>query len=527
MTTTVVAFLLAFLVAFTTTPLVRALAPRLGAVDKPDGYRKVHRRPTPLMGGVAVYLGFVAPLAALMLFMPGNHLAQRMCTESANECIGLLVAGTIVLVVGALDDIYHLDPALKLLGQFVAAAVACSFGLEITAVSNPLTGQAIDLGWFAIPLTIFWFLGAMNAVNLIDGLDGLASGIALFVAMSLLVVSVLFQQIVPMLLLACFGGGLLGFLMYNFHPASIFLGDTGSLLLGFLLAGLALMGSRKSSAAVALFIPIIALGLPIFDTALAMLRRWSRNLPVSAADRQHFHHVLLRLGLHQRTVVMIMYAVTVVLCSAAVLVASARNEVILVVFGALTVIAFVSVRVIGGIRARDLLDKLNHDWHRVDDEKTANLAVHVAMQRLADAPDLDTAWRACCESFTGLHLDRVSLVVAHPDGERHLYWSRHHDREQLHAELEPDTWAARFALGDRSHRDRGYLHVSSHLDRLATDATPHPEQVSRLCLAMAGHLERLLSAKPAPATRAATDSSTHTPATTSAAATSRRASAPA
>ncbi len=261
MTTCLVAFAVAFVVAALTTPVVRATAKRLGVVDKPDRFRKVHEAETPLLGGVAIYVAFAAPVLALGTVYRND--VPEMLYAVPVEAFGLLAAAGIALCLGIADDAFGVSVGWKLLFQFVAASVAFASGYSISAVSNPF-GDPVTLGVLSFPVTVVWFMICMNAVNLLDGLDGLAAGVCIFAVITLFLVSLFFGNVVAMALLACLGGAILGFLVYNFHPASIFLGDSGSLLLGFLVAALALVGAaRKVEATVALLVPLMALGLPI------------------------------------------------------------------------------------------------------------------------------------------------------------------------------------------------------------------------------------------------------------------------
>jgi UDP-GlcNAc:undecaprenyl-phosphate GlcNAc-1-phosphate transferase len=280
MTTILMAFILAFLVAVVATRIVIELALRWGVVDKPDGYRKVHKQSTPRLGGLAVYMAFLAPLAALSLFPSVSTVSELLLNlETFPKLVGLVVGGTLALVLGIVDDVFDLRPRWKLLWQIVIACVVYTTGFKIEGIGNPFGGDSIWLGNLSIPITVFWFVACMNAVNLLDGIDGLAAGASVFVGLTLFLVSLLFSNILGMFLMACLSGAAMGFLVFNFPPARIFLGDSGSLLLGFLIAALSLMGATlKTSTAVALFVPVVALGLPIFGTGGSRYPRRIRNM---------------------------------------------------------------------------------------------------------------------------------------------------------------------------------------------------------------------------------------------------------
>jgi len=447
MTTIIVAFVVAAAVAALATPMVRAAARRYGVVDSPDNFRKVDRRGVPLLGGVAVFAAFVAPVLALMLLYHNN--VSDLLVQNWPQVAALLAGAAIALGLGVLDDVMQLPARWKVMLQLVAASVAVAGGFSITAVSNPF-GAPLVLGYLSVPVTLFWFLGCMNAVNLLDGLDGLAAGASLFVTLSLLLVSAVFGNVFGMLLLACLSGAILGFLRYNFHPASIFLGDSGSMLLGFLLAALSLLAARKAEAAVALLVPFIALGLPIFDTTLAILRRWSRNLPISAADRQHIHHVLLSMGLTHRRAVLVMYIACATLGGAAVLISAGRDELTLIVLGSLALVAFVCVRTFGGVRLNDLLSRVSEDWTASRRSAEARVAVERAVHAIRSASDVAAVWSACRGAFPALGIDYAELSIrsARLRGPRRWLWTRISGRAEPARVPELDTWRVRLSLGD-------------------------------------------------------------------------------
>ncbi len=290
-------FVQAFVLSLLLTPLVRAVARAVGAVDNP-GERSVHRDPVPCLGGIALYASFaITTFASGMWDIPSVQ--------------GLLLGGLAILVVGVVDDLVDISPGIKLMGQAAAALILVSFGTRIGWVTNPW-GGLIVLGYWSIPVTMIWVVAFANVLNLIDGLDGLAAGIAGIASLTLLLVALRTGQ--PWLaigLVAALAGSIFGFLPYNFNPAKIFMGDGGALFLGFALAGVSADGLLKSTAAIAIVIPMLVLGVPILDTAFAIHRRWRRGLPVHGADKDHLHHRLLRLGLSHRQAVLTMYGVSV------------------------------------------------------------------------------------------------------------------------------------------------------------------------------------------------------------------------
>lgn len=300
-------FAVAFVLALAVTPFIIRLAYRVGAVDVPNK-RKVHDRIMPRLGGLAVYLGFLAAMAVLV-----NVTYDR-------QILGLLLGGTVVLLLGMVDDIKSLPPLWKLAGQVLAAAIPIAFGIRVNFINNPFDGY-FHLGWMSIPVTILWIVGVTNAINLIDGLDGLASGVS-FIA--LMIFAFMAMKVNENLLISlssvALAGSVLGFLRYNFHPAKIFLGDTGSMFLGFTIAVMAVMGLLKSVTLYTFISPILILGVPIFDTFFAILRRYKNHQPIFAADKAHLHHRLLNLGLSHRQAVLAIYCLALFFGLSAVLI---------------------------------------------------------------------------------------------------------------------------------------------------------------------------------------------------------------
>ena len=321
MISAVAALILAALVTTVLTPRVRAMALSMGVVDAPGG-RRVHKEVTPRLGGVAVIAGFFAPLA---LFAVVKTAAMQNLLGQPDLVIGLVLGSLVVCGVGAIDDVRSLGPWAKLAAQAVAAVIGYAFGYRIEAINIPTIG-VVDMGVMALPITVLWFLAITNALNLIDGLDGLASGIALFATASNLVIAHYNDSHVVVLLSAALAGSLFGYLRYNFNPATIFLGDSGSMFLGFTLAATSLAGAMtKSSTAIAILAPMLALGVPIMDMLLAMVRRTLAKQSIFSADRGHIHHKLLDLGLTTRSVVLTLYGISLSLAVVAVAIAFGRS----------------------------------------------------------------------------------------------------------------------------------------------------------------------------------------------------------
>ncbi|MDV3428755.1 MAG: undecaprenyl/decaprenyl-phosphate alpha-N-acetylglucosaminyl 1-phosphate transferase [Bacillota bacterium] len=292
-------FFIAMVLSFALTPIVKRLAVKLDIIDVPKDERRVHNRPIPLIGGLAIYISFTVMLIVTGIF--------------TKEKLAILIGETIILIGGLLDDKYDLKPIQKLIFQISGALVLIFMGVEISLLTNPFTKYISFMNlekWLSIPVTLFWIVGVTNAFNLIDGLDGLSSGLALISSVSMLIVSMITGRDESVLLNSILSGAILGFLPYNFNPASIFLGDTGAQLLGFLLSSIAIIGAVKSATAITLAVPIIVLGVPIYDTAFAIIRRKINGKPIMQADKGHIHHRLLALGFSQKKVVIIMYLIS-------------------------------------------------------------------------------------------------------------------------------------------------------------------------------------------------------------------------
>jgi len=327
------------LVTFLVTPLVRRFAISRGMVDTPGG-RKVHSTPIPRLGGVAIFLGVMAAVAAQAA---GEYFAGWGGTlvdggTARVRILGVLVAMAVVFLVGLIDDIVSLSPGVKLLGQVVAAAIAVASGLRIAYIGNPFGGGLVSLGLLAAPITLIYIVAFTNVINLIDGLDGLAAGVTGIAAVSLLLLAAQGNRLDAAVLAAAVIGTCAAFLRYNFHPASIFMGDSGALFLGFTLSAISLMGVMKSTATIALAVPLLIVGVPIFDTASAIVRRILHSRPIQEADRGHIHHRLLGRGFNQTQTVLIIYVWCVALAVGGYTVRWAGGPFKVVAFGSLFVI---------------------------------------------------------------------------------------------------------------------------------------------------------------------------------------------
>ncbi|TJX13392.1 undecaprenyl/decaprenyl-phosphate alpha-N-acetylglucosaminyl 1-phosphate transferase [Tissierella creatinini] len=310
----VLPFIIAIIISLILTPLIRKFAFKIGAIDIPKDERRVHKEPMPLMGGLAIYFAVVI---TSLIFIPIDK-----------TLISVLVGGTIILISGMIDDRKGMSPKLKLLFQIVAGLVLIAGDVKVDFFTNPFTinNDLIYLNWLSIPITLFWVVGITNTLNLIDGLDGLAAGVAMISALSLTFVAEKFGYTTVILISAIVAGSTLGFLPFNFNPAKIFMGDTGALFLGFMLAAVSIEGVMKSVATIAFIVPIIILGVPIFDTTFAIFRRLLSGRSIMSADKGHLHHRLLARGFSQKKTVLILYAISAAFGIFAVLVAKANSK---------------------------------------------------------------------------------------------------------------------------------------------------------------------------------------------------------
>lgn len=300
-------FLTAFALALVFTPAAIWLAPKIGAVDIPRDGRRMHSRPMPRFGGMAIFLG---ASGAIALFLHGD---SRVC--------GVLIGGTCIYLLGVIDDLKGMPAKVKLLGQIFCASVVYLFGIRIQFVTNHFgDGHSYFDGATSFFMTALWIVGITNTINLIDGLDGLAAGVSAIASLAIAYTACIHpdMRLITMAMLAL-AGGALGFLPYNFHPAKIFMGDGGSLFLGFMLACLSIMGPVKGATVFATIVPVLVLGIPIFDTAFAILRRVVNRRSIMEADKGHLHHRIMAVGLGQRRTVLTLYGISGVMGMAAVL----------------------------------------------------------------------------------------------------------------------------------------------------------------------------------------------------------------
>jgi len=336
------------------TPIVRRMARRLGAIDYPGG-RRINTRPTPRLGGVAIYVGF---FVAALLFMVITRIELRRTDgemfirmpirlQTDRALLGIMLGGTFLLAVGIYDDIRGMRPAVKFAAMVAAAAILIPFGLATEFVTHPLTGKTVAVGNWGAVFTVAWVVVVVNVINIIDGVDGLAAGISAIAGTTLLLTAGAKGDTVAVSLAAALIGATLGFLRHNFNPARIFMGDSGSMFLGYVLGGLSVMGLYKSYTALSLAVPILPLGVPIADTLFAIIRRFRSGRPIYLPDREHLHHRLLARGLTQRQTVFILYLISALLGLGALAISGVNRSGAMVSLGVILAMLLVGAQRMG------------------------------------------------------------------------------------------------------------------------------------------------------------------------------------
>lgn len=442
MRTAAVAFILSMLCGTLLTPLVRRLAHRFGALDHARSSRKIHGKPIPRLGGLGIVIAFYVPLTGLLL---AHSEVGRMFVAERQHVIGLFVGGLSIAALGLYDDLRGANAWKKFVVQFAVAGLLFALGFRFDVLANPF-GDPIPLGWANLPVTLVWIVGVINAMNLIDGLDGLAGGVALVAVVTTFLVSLQRGHPLMMLFSAALAGSIIGFLFYNFNPASIFMGDTGSMFLGFILATSAMQTNQKASTAVAILIPCIALGLPITDTLLAIARRAIRGRPLFQADKEHIHHKLMDRGLTHRQAVLVLYGMCVLLGASAFVLTFASSGQSALLLLVLALVAFFFLRSLGYIR----FDRMSASA----EDRRRNRAVRGALQpigrRLKQLASADEMWPLVIEAAAILGASSVSLRTELPtvvDGPMAAF-----DHTSPEAELSVEAFRAELVVpgGNRS-----------------------------------------------------------------------------
>ena len=420
MATYLYAYLGSAFLAVVLTPLVIRLACRMGAVDRP-GPRAVHKRPIPRIGGLAIFLAAMVVIGAVLVLDRGMHEASR---SVQNQLVTLLGAATFIFLIGLVDDLRGLPARFKFLAELVAAAALCCAGVCISSVAITDT-IPLSLGGWGCALTVLWIVGVTNAVNLSDGLDGLAAGISALTCGTIAAFAIHRQDPVLSVLMLALAGSLSGFLFFNFNPARVFMGDCGSLFLGFTIAASSVMCVAKSAALVGLTLPALALGVPIFDTLFAMLRRFLEGRSLFAPDRGHFHHRLLDLGLHQRQVVLMIYLVTLLSAGLGLFMLVKADIGSLVIFGCVLLLIVLVFRAVGAIRLRETLLGLREKLACAQQERGEKRIFEQLQLYVRQVKGPEEWWQTVCRAAQELGLAWVSLRTTRADGGMEtLIWRR-------------------------------------------------------------------------------------------------------
>jgi len=397
--------------ALLTTPVVIFVARRMKALDRP-GVRTVHTKPVPRIGGVAIFFAAMCLIVSVLFLHNEIGAAFRHIPLQLGT---LLCAATVIFLIGLIDDLKGLPATVKFLAEAMAAGALCYVGVTISALEIT-AGFRIELGWLTWPLTILWIVGITNAVNLSDGLDGLAAGVSAIACAAIAVFAVTSGSLVMAVFMLALLGGLTGFLFYNFNPAKIFMGDCGSLFVGFTIASASVMCLTKSCALVGLALPNLALGIPIFDTFFAILRRFLERRSLFAPDRRHFHHRLIDLGLKQKHAVIAIYITTCMATSLGLLMMVRKDGGALIVFGCLLLLLILLFRVVGEVHLRATLLALQNKYMQARREKQERRAFEEVQLRFRRANEPGEWWQAICDAGQGLDCAWVSLTAKDTSG---------------------------------------------------------------------------------------------------------------
>jgi UDP-GlcNAc:undecaprenyl-phosphate GlcNAc-1-phosphate transferase len=513
------AFLIAFAASFLLTPLVKRLATKFGFVDKPDGKRKSQKKPIALGGGAAVFLSALSAIAFTVIYalLKGENIIRPDDTE---VMVGLLLASIFIVLLGLLDDFIHLAGRYKLIGQIMAAGLLIYFGVRIESVSifagHPVpqveqqaladkpvlqshtggigeadAGEAptssvisntepsqqksrgINLGLLAVPFTLFWLLGAINAINLIDGIDGLASSVGLVLCATIASITLWKGHTFEALVMLSLAGALLGFLRFNFAPASIYLGDAGSMLIGLLIGGIAIHSSLKSAATVALAVPIGVWAIPILDSMAAILRRKLTGRSFFDPDRGHLHHSLLVRGWTVRQAVLFIGLICATTCLSAVISVYFGNELIALLTVAAVVIFLIATQTFGHIEFALVKEHLrSHGLSLAGGTNRRKSRPHESHIHLQGAREWDKLWMAIIEPMQDYQVIRLKLVIRIPALHEDYFASWDATRE--HKERAERSWQMEFPITVRDEVV-GHMEIEGIASKNATP--PQMQQV--------------------------------------------------
>jgi UDP-GlcNAc:undecaprenyl-phosphate GlcNAc-1-phosphate transferase len=494
-------FGLSLLLSFVLTRNVRNLAISRGWVVPPDADRHLHEAALPRLGGVAIYLSFLTSIGMAVL---ASHFSPRLFSAgSGKTLLTILIPATLIFLLGLCDDIYSIGPYTKFSVQAVAAALLFAGGLRILDV--PVLFGTRHFGWtLGLPITILWVIGITNAFNLIDGLDGLAAGSASFSTLVVFVVAISSRSSLVSLLTIALAGAILGFLRFNFNPATIFLGDCGSLLIGFMLSALALEGAQKAPTVIAVAIPVVSFGLPILETTLSVLRRFISGRPVFTADREHIHHKLLQQGMSHRQVVIVLYAVSALFALLSLFLLWPTGSTLGLVLAVLGTGVWLGVQHLGYLEFGEIRRVAQRTMEQRD-VVINNLAIRRATEELKVSQDYDQLCRILEAAFSNNDFDgfdlhakllpeergAVNLRVLASDEFLHFRWNKP-GGSKLRENL--SLWNLNLDLVTSASRRRGSINIY----RLYSERTLLLDinlLTSVFPVALADALDRALSAK--------------------------------
>jgi UDP-GlcNAc:undecaprenyl-phosphate/decaprenyl-phosphate GlcNAc-1-phosphate transferase len=453
-------FAFSLVLSFVATRQVRDMATRKGWVSVPQEGRHVHQTPLPRLGGVAIFLAFSV---SLIVWLGLSLIFPKLLDGLAPATLlRIYLPACLIFGLGIYDDLHGAGPYLKFAVQAIAAAMLFAGGMRV--LDLPLIFGSQSLPWFVgLPLTILWVVAVTNAFNLIDGLDGLAAGSALFSTMVFFVVSLVVHSGLGSLMSVTLAGAILGFLRFNFNPATIFLGDSGSLFIGFMLSALALAGAQKAPTFIAVAIPVVSFGLPILETALSILRRLISGRPIFTADREHIHHKLLQMGFSHRQVVIVLYAVSALFAMLSLFLLWPTGSTLGLV------LAVVGTGIWLGVQHLNYLEfgELRRVAQRTIDQRQIvinNLSVRRAVEELKAAGDFDQLRRVLTAAFASNDFDAFELHLRSLPGDQalvaennhHLHWQKF---PHITAISNEPSWKLTLDLVTKSNRRRGSLVV--------------------------------------------------------------------
>jgi len=419
-------YLGSFILAIITTPLVTYIGRRLNFIDAP-GIRKVHSLPIPRIGGVAIFASMIALIIPVMFLPNVIGVSFRFIKL---KIVTILIATGFIFVFGLIDDIKGIRARTKFLAQLFCALTVCLAGVRIHSVSIT-DSLVINFGFLSWPVTILWIVGITNAVNIIDGLDGLAAGICAAACGVIAILTWQFGPPVMTVMMLCLLGSLTGFLLFNFNPAKIFMGDSGSLFLGFIIASSSVLCAAKTETVVGLALPVVALGIPIFDTLFSILRRFLESRSIFSADRSHFHHRLLALGFRHRHAVIAAYILTFAVTGLGMLMIFTRNDQTIILFISILVLHILIFRAVGSIKLKNTIQSLRRK-RLISCRKKLELENFEKVELyFRQAEFFEQWWQAVCFAAEMMNFVRGSLPLRNRDGSiRILSWGEKRERPE-------------------------------------------------------------------------------------------------